>query len=98
MRSKFLKFMRTAQPARETNRTSPVSKACTLWYLDRDRLDRERASKLYHAGSLSQDNVRMSWRLCLHCDFFFQLAGVALLDLGEHVEPERLSERLCESL
>lgn len=22
--------------------------ACTLWYLDRDRLDRERASKLYH--------------------------------------------------
>ncbi len=75
LRSKFLKFMRTAQPARETSRTSPVSKACTLWYLDRDRLDRERASKLYHAGSLSQDNVRMSWRLCLHCDVFFQLAG-----------------------
>ena len=30
--------------------------------------------------------------------FFFNLRGVALLDLGEHVEPERLSERLCESL
>ena len=25
-----------------------ISQACTLWYLDRDRLDRERASKLYH--------------------------------------------------
>ena len=34
--------------------------ACTLWYVDRDRLDRERASKLYNAGGPSCVEVGFS--------------------------------------
>lgn len=52
-----------------------ISQACTLWYLDRDRLDRERASQLYHA-SRSKHVQHFGVKLCVLLHVLLNLLAV----------------------